>query len=95
MENINHESGRGRYDIMMIPRKINDKNTPPVIIEFKVFDAKKESNLTETAQRALQQIEDMGYDAELVSRGSEKEDIRHYGFAFKGKEVVIAAALKV
>lgn len=91
----NHESGRGRYDIMMIPKKISDKNTPPVIIEFKVFDAKKESNLTETAQRALQQIEDMGYDAELVSRGIEKEDIRHYGFAFKGKEVVIGATLKV
>ena len=35
------------------------------------------------------QIEEKNYDAELLGRGFEKEQIRHYGFAFKGKEVLI------
>ena len=35
------------------------------------------------------QIEDKGYDAELVKRGVKKENIHHYGFAFKGKNVLI------
>ena len=29
------------------------------------------------------------YDAELINRGVDKENIHHYGFAFKGKEVLI------
>ena len=31
-------------------------------------------------------------EAELVKRGVKKENIRHYGFAFKGKEVLIGAS---
>ena len=38
---------------------------------------------------ALQQIADKKYDAALAERGFEKERIRHYGFAFEGKEVLI------
>ena len=29
------------------------------------------------------------YDAELLARGIEKTRIRHYGFAFEGKQVLI------
>ena len=38
---------------------------------------------------ALQQIEEKNYDAELLTLGIPKERIRHYGFAFDGKTVLI------
>ena len=34
-------------------------------------------------------IEKKQSDAELLARGIEKERIRHYGFAFEGKQVLI------
>ena len=40
-------------------------------------------------QTALKQIEEKSYDAELMARGIEKDRIRHYGFAFEGKRVLI------
>lgn len=81
----NRESGFGRYDVMMIPKK---ENLPTIIMEFKVRRA-KEKDLNETVQMALQQIEEKNYDAELLSLGIAKERIRHYGFAFEGKNVLI------
>ena len=85
----NRESGFGRYDVMMIPK--NQKNTDSLafILEFKVRNPGKEKSLEETVQTALEQIETKQYDAELLARGIEKERIRHYGFAFDGKQVLI------
>ena len=85
----NRESGFGRYDIMLEPIDKNNESFPGVVIEFKVFNAKKEDTLEETAENALRQIKEKNYDAELIKRGVKKEKIRHYGFAFKGKEVLI------
>lgn len=82
----NRESGFGRYDIMLIPKK---SQLPAVVIEFKVHNANKEKTLSDTAQTALRQIAEKNYDAELISKGIEKEQIRHYGFAFAGKKVLI------
>ena len=45
--------------------------------------------MEETVQTALEQFEKKQYDAELLARGIEKERIRHYGFAFEGKQVLI------
>ena len=84
----NRESGYGRYDVMLIPKN-NDKKYNAIILEFKVFDSYDESTLEETVQSALKQIEEKNYDAELLARGIEKERIRHYGFAFEGKQVLI------
>ena len=85
----NRESGYGRYDIMLEPIDKSNENLPCIVIEFKVINPKKEKTLEETVEAALNQIEDKGYDAELVKRGVKRENIHHYGFAFKGKNVLI------
>ena len=79
----------GRYDVMLIPRGSKRQGLPAVIMEFKVHNSRQEADLEATVQAALSQIEEKNYDAELLGRGFEKEQIRHYGFAFKGKEVLI------
>ena len=85
----NRESGYGRYDIMLEPIDKSNEKQPGIVIEFKVINPKKEKTLEETVEAALNQIEDKEYDAELVKRGVKKENIHHYGFAFKGKNVLI------
>ncbi len=85
----NRESGYGRYDVMLIPRDLNDGNLSAIILEFKVHEADEEKTLADTAQAALKQIEDKNYDVELTARGIAMERIRHYGFAFEGKKVLI------
>ena len=85
----NRESGYGRYDIMLEPIDKSNENLPCIVIEFKVINPKKEKTLEETVEAALNQIEDKEYDAELVKRGVKKENIHHYGFAFRGKNVLI------
>ena len=64
------------------------------MIEFKVFNQKKEDTLEETVKNALRQIKEKDYDAELIKRGVKEENIYHYGFAFKGKEVLIDGTRK-
>lgn len=85
----NRESGFGRYDIMMLPR--GGRNVPAIIIEFKVCSRAKKETLEDAVRAALQQIEEKNYDAELLALGIPKERIRHYGFAFSGKKVLIGA----
>lgn len=85
----NRESGFGRYDVMMIPRKPGNRRCPAIIMEFKVHNSKKEETMEETVDHALDQIEAMNYDAQLFARGFERKEIRHYGFAFEGKKVLI------
>ena len=85
----NRESGFGRYDIMLEPIDKNNEKYPGIVIEFKVFNPKKEDTLEETVKNALRQIKEKDYDAELIKRGVKEENIYHYGFAFKGKEVLI------
>ena len=82
----NRESGFGRYDVMLIPKK---ENLPAIIMEFKSKSRMYTETLEEALQKALQQIEEKNYDAELLALGIPKEHIRHYGFAFEGKKVLI------
>lgn len=83
----NRESGFGRYDVMLEPKKPG--KDPAVILEFKVRSTRKENSLEETAQSALAQIKDRKYSEELKEKGIAGEQIKEYGFAFEGKNVLI------
>ncbi len=82
----NRESGFGRYDIMLEPKK---ENLDAILIEFKVFHPRRDNSLEDTVQAALAQIEEKKYAETLIAKGISEERIRKYGFAFEGKEVLI------
>ncbi len=82
----NRESGFGRYDVMLEPRRAEDDG---IIMEFKVFQSKREKGLEDTAEAALKQIEEKKYESLLIEKGIPRERIRKYGFAFRGKEILI------
>lgn len=65
----NRESGYGRYDVMVIPRDLNQTG---IIIEFKKVDVDEGEDLEKAAERALQQIEAKKYQQDLLDRGIHK-----------------------
>ena len=82
----NRESGYGRYDVMLTPvTEVDDA----IVIEFKVHEPDEEKFLQDTVRTALDQIKEKNYDAELLLQGIPADRIRHYGFAFEGKKVLI------
>lgn len=70
-------------------RKIQGTQDRAFILEFKVFNSRREKNLEDTVASALEQIDQKQYEADLVARGIPAENIRKYGFAFEGKKVLI------
>lgn len=84
----NRESGFGRYDVMLEPKRAEDN---AYIIEFKVQDT-DEKELADTVQDALRQIDRQNYETALAAKGITRERIRKYGFAFCGKRVQIGKA---
>ena len=86
----NRESGFGRYDVVIEPK--NPKENPAVILEFKVFNHRREASLEETVAAALAQIEEKRYDVALLAKGIPADRIYKYGFAFEGKTVLIEKA---
>lgn len=82
----NRESGYGRYDVMLEPRK---NQLPAIILEFKVREQEDEKTLQDTADAALRQIEEKQYMQVLLEKGFAAENIHKYGFAFEGKKVLI------
>ena len=82
----NRESGFGRYDVMLEPV---DAGKPAFVLEFKVFNPRRESSLEEAADAGLKQIEEKQYVAELAARGFSAESIHRYALAFEGKRVLV------
>ena len=80
----NHESGLGRYDIQLSPKK---DNLPGIIIELKAEKKSSENELKALATKALKQINDKEYDSEMKANGV--KTIYKYGVAFSGKRVEI------
>jgi hypothetical protein len=80
----NKESGRGRYDVLLIPKDVTQLG---IIIEFKV--AKKGMDLQAAANEALEQINQRGYAAELAQKNI--KNMLKMGLAFCGKEVALAS----
>lgn len=80
----NRESGDGRYDISLIPR---EKGYPGIIMELKWKKNLTEKELAGLAVTALNQINEMRYDAEMREYGIQK--ILKFGVAFSGKRVKI------
>lgn len=82
----NRESGFGRYDVILEPRQ---SGMDAIILEFKVFNPRKEKTLEDTVVEALRQIEEKKYASLLEAKGIPVDKIRKYGFAFRGKQVLI------
>ncbi len=82
----NRESGFGRYDVMLEPRRQEEDR---IILEFKVQDTDDEKELSDTVKEALAQIDRQKYEVMLMEKGVPAEKIRKYGFAFSGKKVLI------
>lgn len=80
----NRESGYGRYDVMLIPKDLNELG---IIMEFKKVGRFDKSDLETAASSALKQIEDKHYAEELDGRGVKR--ILYLALAFKGKSVLI------
>ncbi|MCQ2508024.1 MAG: ATP-binding protein [Dorea sp.] len=80
----NRESGDGRYDISLIPR---NTRYPGLIMELKWKKNLNEVELVELAEKALTQIDDKHYDAEMKEDGI--DNILKFGIAFSGKRVSI------
>ena len=81
----NRESGNGRYDIALEPKNIGEM--PGIIIEVKSKKDNAES-LAALAEKALEQINEKQYDADMKSRGVQA--VYKYGIAFYKKTVEIA-----
>ena len=80
----NRESGKGRFDICLMPR--NNKY-PGMIMELKWKKNLDENELALLADEAICQINSMEYDSEMKSEGIKK--ILKFGIAFSGKRVCV------
>lgn len=78
----NRESGNGRPDILL---KTPSVRGAAVILELKVSDSFQ--GMEQECNKALKQIEEMDYEAELRAKGY--DNIKKYGLSFYRKECMV------
>ena len=82
------------FALQCIPEKgiFELKDWMPILKEAQIkdeYDEEDEETLKDTVKSAHDQINEMNYAAGLIARGIPEDRIRSYGFAFKGKKVLI------
>lgn len=82
----NRESGDGRFDIALTPKR---KGLPGIILELKKKSSATPEELGNLAEMALNQIVEKNYSSSLLEEGV--EDVLKYGLAFSGKKVVVVS----
>ncbi len=78
----NRESGYGRYDIMIIPKKPSGIG---YVIEFKALRDEQKETPEAVLDTALKQIEEKQYATELIEKGI--NNIKKLAIVFNGKDV--------
>ncbi len=79
----NRESGFGRYDLVLKTHRI--RNGRAIILEFKT--AGSISEMENGCKKALEQIEELHYDSDIINEGY--TDIIKYGVCFYKKECLV------
>jgi len=75
-------AGIGRYDAVLIPK---DRTKTGIILEFKKVNKRKKETPEQALDRAIKQIENKKYSADLEAAGI--KDILKIAIAFQGKEL--------
>ena len=83
----NRESGYGRYDIIIIPKDLNQVG---YVMEFKTVDKEDNETVDTAAAAALEQIEKKKYETEFSERKIKK--IKKLAVVFSGKDVYVKEA---
>jgi hypothetical protein len=83
----NRESGHGRVDVLVSPRRPGDAG---VVLEPKVVDVRRGETAETALAAALQQVLDRDYAAALRERRAGV--VHQLGAAFDGKRAWVAAA---
>ncbi|WP_428262413.1 AAA family ATPase [Haliangium sp.] len=76
----NRETGYGRADVLITPRR---SGQPGVVIELKTFDPERDGSPEAALDKAMAQIDERDYAAELRARGA--TPIRAYAAVFDRK----------
>ena len=84
----NRESGLGRCDVLVLPRKAGE---PGVVLELKSIDPRAGGTIDRTIRAALRQIRARDYAAQLRARGA--SPIHEMAAVFAGKRVHVRLAV--
>jgi len=83
----NRESGGGRYDVMVTPRTPGE---PGVVLELKVRNRQRRETVKSAMAKALSQIRERDYTADLRASGA--DPIHEIGVVFDGKQAWVETA---
>jgi hypothetical protein len=83
----NRESGLGRYDIALLPRKAGERG---IVIEIKMPQVEDGETLESALEDALAQVKDRRYEADLKAHGA--GPVMLVGLAVLGKQFLIKEA---